>query len=108
MTQYRQVAIQTYRSSGETSSKAIRARPIEGQGLSASMHVECSSKMRTQHPVGTVFVVRAKITSRDGGPEFVYTSWQWPFKIVQLADALDLIASDKLTGYSAKPLAQAA
>lgn len=98
MTHYRQVAIQTYRNSGETSSKAIRARPLAGQGLSASMHVECSSKMRNQYPVGTIFVVRAKITSREGGPDFVYTSWQWPYKVVQLADAMNLIASEKFTG----------
>lgn len=54
--------------------------------------------MRNQHPVGTIFVVRAKITSREGGPDFVYTSWQWPYKVVQLADAMNLIASEKFTG----------
>jgi len=96
MTQYRKVAIQTYHSSGESSTKTVRARPLAGQGISTSMHVECSSKMRSQHPVGTVFIVKAQITSREGGPDFVYTSWQWAFSIVTLAEAQDQIASGSL------------
>lgn len=87
MTQYRNIAIHTYRSSGEASGKSIRARPLPGQGIATTMHVECSSKMRKEHPVGTVFIVKAQIISRDGGAAFVYTSWQWPYSITSFEDA---------------------
>jgi hypothetical protein len=96
MTQYRKIAVQTYRSSGEASSKSIRARPLPGQGIATTMHVECSSKMRNAHPVGTVFILKAQITSREGGPAFVYTSWQWPYSITTFEDAQNKIASGGL------------
>jgi hypothetical protein len=96
MTQYRKIAIQTYHGSGEASSKSIRARPLPGQGIATTMHVECSSKMRKLHPVGTVFIVQAQITSREGGPAFVYTSWQWPYTTISVEDAQNQIASGRL------------
>jgi predicted transcriptional regulator len=91
MAAYRKLAIETYLSIGESSSKSVRARPLAGQGLSVDMHVECSSKMRLKHPIGTVFIIRAKITNREGGPDFVYTSWQWPYVVSDKSSARDLI-----------------
>jgi hypothetical protein len=96
MTQYRKIAIHTYQSSNEASSKSIRARPLPGQGIATTMHVECSSKMRNKYPVGTVFVIKAQITNREGGPDFVYTSWQWPYSTISLEDAQNKIASGTL------------
>ena len=77
MSAYRTILIETYVAQGEPSRKKIRARPVAGQGLAVDMHVECSSSMRTGHPVGTIFMVAAKITSKEGGQPFIYTSWQW-------------------------------
>ncbi len=51
------------------------------------MHVECSSKMRNAHPVGTFFVVRAKVINREDGPDFLYTSWQWPYEVMDAKSA---------------------
>jgi hypothetical protein len=96
MTQYRKIAIQTYRSNGEASGKSIRARPLQGQGIATTMHVACSEKMRKEHPMGTVFIVKAKITNREGGPAFIYTSWKWPYSITTLDDAKNQIASGRL------------
>jgi hypothetical protein len=93
---YRRVAIETYRNFGEPSSKRIRARPLPGQGYPPSMHVECSSKMRTGHPVGTVFVVQAQVIDRQGGTEFLYTSWQWGYEVIEREKAERLIASGSL------------
>ncbi|NOQ15004.1 MAG: hypothetical protein GQ583_11080 [Methyloprofundus sp.] len=61
MAHYRQVIIETYKSIGDGSGKSIRARPISGQGLGVSMKVECSSKMRKSHPVGTLSQLEALI-----------------------------------------------
>ena len=90
---YRQVLIQTYLAYGESSSKDVRARPLPGQGFDPAMHVACSSKMRTSHPVGTIFQVTAKLTNKDGGPYFLYSSWQWAYKVVSQSEADSLIAA---------------
>jgi hypothetical protein len=84
---YRRVAIETFRNPGEPSSKSLRARPLPGQGLNTGMKVECSSKMRNAYPAGTVFIVQAKVTDREGGPPFLYTHYDWPFEVVARAEA---------------------
>jgi len=89
--EYRDVVIETYRNQGEASSSAIRARPIAGQGLSTSMKVECSSKMRDTHPPGTLFRVRAKVISREGGPDFLYTNHAWKYQVISRDEANALL-----------------
>lgn len=64
---YRHVAIESFRNPGEPSSASIRARPLPGQGFDRDMRVECSSKMRNNHPVGTIFIVQAQVIDKDGG-----------------------------------------
>ena len=88
---YRDVIIETFIHKGGSSKHLIRARPLPGQGLSISMRVECSSKMREIHPPGTLFKVRAKIKNTDQTPH-LYTSWQWPYEIVSAQDAGNFIA----------------
>lgn len=79
---YRKVAIETFRNPGEPSSASIRARPLAGQGFSTSMRVECSSKMRKNYPLGTVFVVEAQLIDKEGGNQFLYTHYNWPYEVV--------------------------
>ena len=64
-----------------------RARPIAGQGLDPEMYVECSKAMREQHEVGTLLLVKAKVTSRWGGKCFLYTHHSWPYRVVSAAKA---------------------
>ena len=59
---YKKYLIETFWGLSEQSEKKVRARPVAGQGLSPNMRVECSSSMRKNHPVGTKFIVDAKIT----------------------------------------------
>lgn len=82
MSDYRSVVIETYKAVGEPSGKKIRARPLAGQGLPTDMHVECSSSMRKSHPVGTKFLIKAKVTNREDGPPFLYTSWRWRYEVL--------------------------
>lgn len=82
MSNYRDVIIETYRFTGGGSSHSIRARPIPGQGLDTNMHVECSSSMRKKHPVGTKLLIQAKITDKEGGTPFLYSHYNWPYKVV--------------------------
>jgi hypothetical protein len=60
------------------------------------MRVECSSKMRDNYPPGTVFIVQAQISDREGGTPFLYTHYNWPYEIVDRATAEERIARGKL------------
>ena len=94
MSYYRDIVIETYWNPGEPSNKAIRARPMAGQGFSTNLNVECSSEMRAKYPIGTLMVVRAKITDREG-TVFLYTHHSWPFRIVSKLEAKKLIGKEK-------------
>ena len=96
MSIYRQVAIETFRNPGEPSSKSLRARPLPGQGLREPMRVECSAKMRDSGPPGTVFIVRAQVTDREGSPPFLYTHYNWPYRVVSRTAAEGMIARGEL------------
>ncbi len=93
---YRLIAIETYCNPGEPSSAGVRARPLPGQGLPADIKVECSRKVREEHPIGTVFVVKAQLTDREGGAMFLYSSWQWPCEVVSRKEAEARISRGEL------------
>ena len=73
MSEYRKIIVETYKYSGGGSSSSIRARPVSGQGLDTSMNVECSSKMRKNSPIGSIIMLDAKVTDREGGAIFIFT-----------------------------------
>lgn len=93
---YKKYLVETFLSVSEQSERKIRARPLAGQGISPNVRVECSSSMRMSHPVGTKFVIQAKVTDREGGPPFLYTSFKWPYQVVTDEDAKEFI--DKFWG----------
>jgi len=80
--QYQQVVVETYvaRKSGKTSK--IHVRPVDGEPYPTTMDVECSRPMRKDHPVGTRFRIYAKVTDREGGKPFLYSSYKWPYEVV--------------------------
>lgn len=96
MKDYKTVAVETYCNKGEASSAQIRARPLPGQGFPVDMKVEFSRKMRALYPVGTVFVIQATVVDR-GASSFLYSSYQWPCKVIARSEAEKLIASRKLS-----------
>jgi hypothetical protein len=91
MSQYLDIVIETYRNIHGSSSKSIRARPLDGQGLDTSMNVECSSKMRRGNPIGTKFLLQAKVTDREGGPPFLYAHYNAPYRVITDEQARELI-----------------
>ncbi len=96
MKDYKTVAVETYHNKGEASSAQIRARPLPGQGFPVDMKVEFSRRMRELHPVGTVFIIQATVVDR-GASSFLYSSYQWRCKVIARSEAVELIASGKLT-----------
>jgi hypothetical protein len=67
-----------------TDSQGRRKRqilPIPGQKFSASLNVECSKKLTTRYPIGTRFLIRAKLTDMQGVP-FLYSYFGWPYTVL--------------------------
>ncbi|MBQ8090546.1 MAG: hypothetical protein IJ233_07390 [Pyramidobacter sp.] len=79
MEHYTLLAIKTCkRTSGGAYSK-IRAHPLPGQGVDPELFVECSRKLRDAYPTGTVFLIWAKVTDREGSAPFLYSYHSWDF-----------------------------
>jgi hypothetical protein len=59
----------------------VHIRPIAGQGTYLpEMNVSCSKELSEKteiYPVGSKFKISAKITSRNGGREYIYTHPSW-------------------------------
>lgn len=46
----------------------VRVRPLNHQGLPTNMVIECSRAIRTEHPVGTIFIAETlKVCQKPGG-----------------------------------------
>jgi hypothetical protein len=91
MSDYLYVIIETYLAIGESSKHSIRARPLLGQNIPTNMKVECSSKMRKSHPVGTKFKIKAKIKDNEELQPCLYTSYKWSYEVVSDAKANQFI-----------------
>ncbi|MCP3673121.1 MAG: hypothetical protein GY829_01430 [Gammaproteobacteria bacterium] len=92
MSSYRKVILKTYRASGAGSSKSVRAHPIEGQGLDTTMNVECSSSMRKNNPIGSLILIEAKITDKEGGTPFLYAHYNSPYRVISEQEADEILS----------------
>ena len=64
----------------------VHIRPVVGQDLSTTLHVECSKALSTDYPVGTRFRIKAKLTGRRGGGEFLYSYFGWRHEVLGKPD----------------------
>lgn len=60
----------------------VHVRPLPGQRFPPSLRVECSKKLSRDYPPGTRFRILAKLTDREGGGEFLYSSWRWEYEVL--------------------------
>ena len=60
----------------------IHIRPCPGQGYPTDMHVECSKNLSKNYPLGSKFRLKAKLTDREGGGEYLYSYWGWDYEIL--------------------------
>jgi hypothetical protein len=81
--QYQQIVVETYHEVKSGKSTHVHVRPVEGQPYPTTLDVECSRAMRNAHPIGTRFRIWVKLTDLEGGGEFLYSSWQWPYEVVE-------------------------
>jgi hypothetical protein len=73
---YRQVIVESFNAPATTatSNGAVRVRPIPGQPFSTTLLVACSERLKDtrRYPLGTKFLLMAKMTDRLGGIPFLY------------------------------------
>lgn len=67
---YRQVAVHSVQRGG-----AVEIHPVPGQAFSPELKVQCSRQMSDtdKYPLGTCFLLDAKLTDRRGGTPYLYT-----------------------------------
>jgi hypothetical protein len=78
---YREVAVESFT---DPRTGLLRIRPLAGQAYATSMRVQCSRALRDpeQYPPGTRFLIRAKLTDRDGGVPYLYAHHGDPVKVL--------------------------
>jgi len=79
---YRNVIVESYRESGSGLHGDVHIRPVASEGFPSGTRVECSKSLMRDFPVGTRFRIKAKLTDREGGGEFLYSYHGWKFEVV--------------------------
>ncbi len=83
---YREVAVE---STLDARSGRVRIRPVPGQAYSTSLRVQCARALGDpeRYPVGTRFLISAKLTDRQGGEPYLY-AWHGDPVVVMSKAAL--------------------
>lgn len=81
---YRDVAVE---SAIDPRTGRVCIRPVSGQAYATSLRVQCSRALSDpdRYPVGTRFLVSAKLTDRQGGEPFLYVWHGDPVVVVKPA-----------------------
>jgi len=68
---YRELAVESF---VDPRSGRVAVRPVSGQAYATSLRVQCSRALADpeRYPVGTRFLVSAKLTDRQGGAPYLY------------------------------------
>jgi hypothetical protein len=62
----------------------VHIRPVPGQEpFQTEMFVECSKDLSYNYPIGTRFRIKAKLTKRKGGKEFIYSNYTWSYEVLK-------------------------
>lgn len=83
---YRMLKVESYLPEKMSGKKGkVHIRPLAGQWASQSLAVECSKKLSDLkvYPLGSQFEICAKLTDREDGGEYIYSSFRWEFKFLK-------------------------
>jgi len=81
---YQLVLVESYAPSATSGLHGeIHIRPCEGQGYPTDMHVSCAKELKRDYPVGTRFRIKAKLTDRGSGGEYLYSHHQSKYEVVR-------------------------
>jgi hypothetical protein len=84
MSAYRQLAVHSVAWGDQ-----VYIEPMPGQAYATDLPVQCSRRMSDSsiYPVGTCFLVDAKLTDRLGGPQYLYVWHGDDIKVLSEKDA---------------------
>jgi hypothetical protein len=81
---YRCILVESYRATATSGLHGeIHIRPVAGQGFPTELRVRCNKNLSIDYPVGTRFEIKAKLTNREGGRDFIHSDYRWPFAVIQ-------------------------
>jgi hypothetical protein len=80
---YEYIVVETYYPTNTSGLHgSVHVRPVPAEKYSTSLQVECSKSLVRDYPVGTRFRIRAKLTDREGGGQYLYSYFGWKAEIV--------------------------
>lgn len=87
---YRDVAVESV---FDPRTGRLRIKPVAGQAYATSMRVQCARALAdpARYPAGTRFLIRAKLTDRDGGPPFLYAWHGDPVQVLTPREAASFL-----------------
>ena len=86
MSYYQNVVVETYHGRYTAETGGIHYRPLPGQGLATDMNVEWSRSVRKKYPVGTRFLICAKVTNKENGNDFLYCHYNAKYEVIRDED----------------------
>lgn len=80
---YTDIIVESFISNQLSNTKGeIRIRPLKEQSpFSPNLYVSCSSQL-SEYPVGTKFMIRAKLCRRKLGGYYIYSHYSWRFHVI--------------------------
>ncbi|MES2784720.1 MAG: hypothetical protein V4684_04595 [Pseudomonadota bacterium] len=89
--------VETYRSGPLPGHRGeVRVRAVDGQRVDSSLFVRAQRSMRNDYPVGSRFLIRAQLSTREGGGEYVNTSNWDPICLVTENEAQEFLRTGRL------------
>jgi hypothetical protein len=61
----------------------IHIRPVACHKYPATLQVACSKELSRDYPVGTRFLLIAKLTDREKGGEYLYSHPRWKANVIR-------------------------
>lgn len=94
---YYKVAIKTRENWGESSKRSIRANPLPNQGFPPFLNVACGTSLRKKYPVGSVFIIWAKLAyDKRYDSYYLYSYQDWETQLVDEETAKELIEQKEI------------
>ena len=87
---YRDVAVESVL---DPATGGLRMRPVAGQAYSTGMRVHCARGLldAAVYPPGTRFLIRAKLTDRQGGAPYLYAWHGDPPRVLSAREAASFL-----------------
>jgi hypothetical protein len=82
--EYDLIIVESFKSKTSGRHGEIHIRPLPNQApYTENMFVQCSKVLSTEYPVGTKFILRAKIVNPITRKAFISSHYTWPYEVLE-------------------------